>query len=303
MRTLCLYNLESKSAKTLDIRGLLKKREYWGDVIFHSLQTEDIKNPRWIDHLGKIEKILILGGDGTLHHTIQHLVNMPVEINMLPTGIANDYASYTGLSKEPLLTLDLLESGKTIKYDTINVNGQHVISGGGFGLGYLVVKSSFHLRQTRAGKYLIKNAGHRIYSLLLVWHSILERHRGFYLKIKNNNDVLEYKSYSCVFTNQANLGKNIVVAPETLATDGLFHFLLFKNPSCPSVLNSVIKIKMRRSENDNYLYRREINHVSINFREQIPAFGDGELIQEAKDWEISCSKASLNMRVPGNFNG
>lgn len=303
MRTLCLYNLNSKSCGTLDIKGLLKGRGYWGEVIFQSLEMSDISNPRWINYLDDINNILIIGGDGTLHHTIQHLINRSIDISLLPVGTGNDFASYVGLSDKPLLSLDQLENGKTIKYDTINVNGHHVISGGGFGLGYMVAKSAIQLRKTQVGKILVRNIGHRIYSILLLWHTILERHNGFFLTAKNSRDELEYKSYSCVFTNQSNLGKNIVVAPGTNATDGLFHFLLFKNPSCPSVLNSVIKIKMGRSDNDSYLYRREINHITINFKEYLPAFGDGELIGEAKDWEITCCKSSLNMRVPKKFHG
>jgi len=295
--------MNSKSAGSLDIKGLLKGRKYWGEVIFHSLQTTDIHSPKWVEHLGNMDHILIIGGDGTLHHTIQHLVSRQIIINLIPAGTANDFASYVGLPDRPLLSLELLENGKTIKYDTICVNGQHVVSGGGFGLGYMVAQSAFKLRNTRTGSLLIKNAGHRIYPLLLLWHSIMEKHKGFFLTVKNSSDVLEHKSYSCVFTNQGKLGKNIVVAPETNATDGLFHFLLFKNPSCPSVLNSVMKIKMGHSDRDNYLYRREIKQVTVNFRESLPAFGDGELIKEAKDWEISCCKSSLNMRVPKKFYG
>jgi diacylglycerol kinase (ATP) len=303
MRTLCLYNLNSKSAGNLDVKDLLRGRRYWGEVIFHSLQPTDINSPAWADHLGNVNNILIIGGDGTLHHTIQHLINRQIDINLIPSGTANDFASYAGLPSKPSLSLELLENGKTIKYDTICVNGQHVVSGGGFGLGYLVAQSALKLRNTRTGSLLIRNAGHRIYPLLLLWHSIVEKHEGFFLTVKNRSDVLEHRSYSCVFANQGKLGKNIVVAPETKATDGLFHFLLFKNPSCPSVLNSVIKIKMGHSDRDNYLYRREIEQVTVNFTESLPAFGDGELIKEAKEWEISCCKSSLNMRVPRNFHG
>jgi diacylglycerol kinase (ATP) len=303
MRTLCLYNLTAISVKNMDIENIFRGRTYWGEVIFYPLQPKDISSPGWLAYLHEINKILIIGGDGTLHHTIQYLINKPVEINLVPAGTANDFACWIGLSLNPLKSLDQLEHGKTIKYDTINANGQHIVSGGGFGMGCLVVKNVSRLKKSRKWALLIKLAGDKIYSLLLVWHSIFDPNKACSFKIIDNGNVWEYKSHACVFTNQASLGKNIVVARGTRATDGLFNFLLFKNPSCPSLLYSILKIKMGLGGKDRYQCRREVNKISIHCDKRLSAFGDGEIIPESEHWDICCHKASLNMRVPERFNG
>ncbi|WAC08500.1 MAG: diacylglycerol kinase family protein [Thermodesulfobacteriota bacterium] len=272
-------------------------------MIFYSLQPKDISCPGWLTFLDEVSKVLIIGGDGTLHHTIQHLINKPVEINLVPAGTANDFARWVGLFLNPLKSLDQLENGKTIKYDTISANGRHVVSGGGFGLGFLVADNANRLKKSHKWTLLMKLTGDKIYSLLLVWHSIFARNNTCSFRITDNEDVRDYISHACVFTNQASIGKNIVVAPGTKATDGLFHFLLFKNPSCQSVLYSLLKIKMGLSSKDRYQCRQEVNKISIYYNKRVPAFGDGEVIPESEHWDLCCHKGALNMRVPEKFNG
>ena len=80
MKTLCMYNLAARSVKDMDISHILRGRKYWGEVIFYSLQPEDISSPGWLSYLTDVSRVLIVGGDGTLHHAIQHLINTPVEI-------------------------------------------------------------------------------------------------------------------------------------------------------------------------------------------------------------------------------
>jgi diacylglycerol kinase (ATP) len=287
----------------MDIENILRGRIHWGEVMFYPLRPRDISRPGWLTYLDEIGKVLIVGGDGTLHHTIQYLINKPVEISLVPAGTANDFARWIGLSLNPLESLKRLENGKTIKYDTISANGRHVISGGGFGLGYVVANNANWLKESRKWTLLMRLAGDKIYALLLVWHSIFARSDSCCFRIEDNEDVREYRSYACVFTNQASLGKNITVAPGTRATDGLFHFLLFKNPSCPSVLYSVLKIKMGLSNRDKYQYRQEVDRLRIYCHKRLPAFGDGELIPESEHWDLCCHKASLNIRVSEGFNG
>jgi diacylglycerol kinase (ATP) len=303
MRTLCLYNQEAASMKGVDMARLLKARSYWGETVFHRLRPDDIPSPGWLARLPGADRVLIAGGDGTLHHVIQHLVGKPQEINLMPAGNANDFGRWIGLSPDPEKTLDILEKGKTMKYDTISANGRHIISGGGFGLGYSVARSAMGLRKSAGGRIARRLLKDKVYSFFLVWHSLVSRRKGLRLKVRDEAGARYYVSCACIFVNQSTLGKNILVAPGTNPSDGSFHFLLFENPSCPSVLRSVVKIRMGMGGRDRYQHRRETERMHISCAESLPAFGDGELIPESEDWEIRCHKGSLNMRVSEGFNG
>lgn len=302
IRTLCLCNRKARSAGRVDLEEMLGKRKYWGNVTYHYLQPADIFSPTWLADAENADRILIVGGDGTLHHAIQHLIGRPVEISVLPAGNANDFARWIGLSLDPLKSLNMLERGKTIKYDTINANGRHVLTGGGLGLGHSVVESTLRLRGSSSGILLGRLAKEKVYPFLLLWHALVSRHTGHSLTIDDNGEVRQYRSHACVFTNQPTLGKSIVVAPNTDSTDGLFHFLLFRNPSCRSVLYSVCKIKMGFHDNDRYQYRKESKRIVIRCHDKLPAFGDGELMPPSNSWSISSHRASLNIRVPEYFN-
>ncbi len=159
------------------------------------------------------------------------------------------------------------------------------------------------LKNSAGGRLIRRLMKGKIYPFFLIWHSLVSQREGLCLRVSDEAGVRHCTSRACIFVNQSTLGRNILVAPETRPSDGRFHFLLFENPSCPSVLRSVLKIRMGIGERDRYQHRRETERIHVSCGECLPAFGDGELMPESDSWDIVCHKGSLNMRVPERFDG
>jgi len=303
MKTLCLYNPLARKVRGSDIFKLLKGRDYWGDVYFHALSPIDLTEPKWLRYLDDAKQVLILGGDGTLHHVAQFLVHRDTLVHIIPYGTANDLGRWIGLGSDLLQNTIALETGKTVAYDAITANGRYVFSGGGFGLGYLIAENSHHLSGNNVGWLIKKLAGTNLYTLLLIWNIIRHPIIHYMHQCRLGDSKKEVDTPLVVFTNQAILGKGVLLAPDTMSTDGRYQLIIFRNTNSRSILLTLCGIKLKLKRNDPWLDRSEVQQITLEWRIPVPAFADGELLPPEKTWKIICHRGALKLRVPITFNG
>lgn len=131
-----LYNPLSNNGKSeAEVKSLSNKLEN-NELIFADItKLGDIK--AYINDLGKDEKIIISGGDGTLNHFLNDIDGMDIknEVFFFATGSGNDFLTSVGVEKGNLVPLNQFFG----KLPTVIVNGkeQKFINGIGFGIdGY-----------------------------------------------------------------------------------------------------------------------------------------------------------------------
>jgi len=78
--------------------------------------------------------IIILGGDGTVHHVVNALRGTPTTIGILPSGSGNDLARALGLPLDLETAARRLALGRTRRVDLAEVNGRVFCTVGGTGL-------------------------------------------------------------------------------------------------------------------------------------------------------------------------
>src|SRR5699024_10112322 len=62
------------------------------------------------DH-AKINTIIVIGGDGTLHEVINGLSDHPIPVSLIPSGSGNDFSRGFGISGRPLVNLEKIVFG------------------------------------------------------------------------------------------------------------------------------------------------------------------------------------------------
>ncbi len=82
--------------------------------------------------------ILVIGGDGTLHHTINGMTT-PVPLSIVPTGTGNDYVKNLDLPKNPDKILDMIEADQRLLVDLGVCNGRKFLNGIGVGFDGQIV--------------------------------------------------------------------------------------------------------------------------------------------------------------------
>ena len=82
------------------------------------------------------QRIVAIGGDGTMNEVAQALIDTPAALALVPCGSGNGLALHLGLPLAPLMALRLAahNTGRIAAIDTGSVNGRFFFNAMGFGL-------------------------------------------------------------------------------------------------------------------------------------------------------------------------
>ena len=89
------------------------------------------------------------GGDGTIHHVVQALVNTPGELAVIPTGTYNHFARDAGIPLDWRQALEVALKGERRQIDTARINHRYFVNNVSIGLYPEVVS----LREERGRDY------------------------------------------------------------------------------------------------------------------------------------------------------
>ena len=76
---------------------ILQNRAYSFESYFTAGQGDAIRLAE--DLSGRVERIVVVGGDGTVHEVVQGIVERKVELAVIPTGTGNDFVRSLGIAK------------------------------------------------------------------------------------------------------------------------------------------------------------------------------------------------------------
>jgi len=77
------------------------------------------------------ERIIICGGDGTVHEAIPGLVNAEATLGIIPLGTGNDFVRTLGIKKNISFACSVIRNGTEKRIDIARVNGKYYFAGVG----------------------------------------------------------------------------------------------------------------------------------------------------------------------------
>jgi diacylglycerol kinase (ATP) len=80
-----------------------------------------------------LDRILVGGGDGTLHHAVQGLAGTDCALGVVPSGSGNDLARALSIDRRPLRALDRALRGTPGRIDLGRVGNRHFLGAAGLG--------------------------------------------------------------------------------------------------------------------------------------------------------------------------
>lgn len=178
------------------------------------------------------EKILVGGGDGTIHgavngilegldpHALPSADSLPI-LSVLPMGTGNDLARSLGLPLDPWKALDELDWNRVRPVDLIRTEGEiegwciNVISGG------LAEKEG--MSRDGSGKTSLGTMAYWRRGIL----TMTDEHEPYALSLVLDGDTrMEFRAQDLVLGNGRYAGGGIPVAPEASLDDGRLDLLL-----------------------------------------------------------------------------
>ncbi len=238
--------------------------------------------------------IAICGGDGSIRPIVSAILQLPVNIGIIPLGSGNGLARTAGIPNSVDKALDVVLAGKSSAIDAFLINDQlstHVC-----GLGFdAKVAHDFSAANNR---------GLNTYTKIAVKNFTSAKTYPF--KIEADGKSFEVEAFLICIANSNQFGNNFKVAPKASICDGLLDIVVVKKTNKAqailSFINQVIsgKIKSvhsRHFDKKNILYF-QTSKIKIHNPRFAPLHIDGDPAETVKDFTIEVLPSAYKLIQP-----
>ena len=202
----------------VDSTLLFAKNENLESILYETLGTKDVENIKNLYNIHKPERIIIIGGDGTIRMVAEAIAKEDVILGIIPAGSANGFALDLDLQLTLEKNLEVAFLHQFMEVDIIKING----------------KISIHLSDLGLNAELIKNYeqgeihGKWGYALNTIT-TLFDSGEPFTAKVKANNETFGYVAIMIVIANAKKYGTGVVINPNGVMNDGKFELVILKN--------------------------------------------------------------------------
>ncbi|MGY4383220.1 diacylglycerol kinase (ATP) [Pedobacter sp. UYP24] len=209
------------------------------------------------------DKIIAVGGDGTVKLVAACLLGKNIPIGIIPAGSANGMAKELGIPTEPIPALELCLHGKPKKIHAITVNGELCIHLADIGFNAYLVKKFNSLKHRGMWGYT-----------KAAWQALWSHHKlDVTFKIKNK--MIRSEAAMVVIANATRYGTGVKINPEGKLDDRVFEVVLVKKYSVMEIL----KLKFTDMKlNPKNIEVFQITDLNIRTKRKVHFQVDGEYI-------------------------
>jgi diacylglycerol kinase (ATP) len=232
MRTLVIVNANAVGGRAMAVFKRVEGRlgEALGEFIVAVTQTPE----EMAGHLDEaapagVERLIVLGGDGTLHAAVNALAERPglsPVLGSLPVGTGTDWPRVLGMPRDPLAALDWLARAKPVPCDLGRVDYLDTSRGGRparrifINIASAGVSGEVDARVNRARR-------RTALTFLRATLATLIKYKPQRIAVECDGEKLyEGRSYLLAVANGQFFGRGMWVAPNALVNDGLFDVVL-----------------------------------------------------------------------------
>lgn len=234
------------------------------------------------------ERIIAVGGDGTLNEVAQAVVGTTAAFALVPCGSGNGLARHLGIPTRPHAALALATDpgSATTTIDVGEADG-HVFFNV-MGLGFDAVISERFNRLTRRGLPAYVRTG----------VSTFLRHRAEPLRVSAPGLEREIEAYLVAVANSAQYGNGAFIAPGASVTDGKLELVALPAPGMVSALTQVARLFHGSLDRDRRVTRLSAAEFTILRRAPGPFHTDGEVHMAGREIRIRTLPRALRIVVP-----
>jgi YegS/Rv2252/BmrU family lipid kinase len=202
----------------VDSTLLFAKNENLESILYETSGKRDVENIKNLYNIHKPERIIIIGGDGTIRMVAEAIAKEDVILGIIPAGSANGFALDLDLQLTLEKNLEVAFLHQFMEVDIITING----------------KISIHLSDLGLNAELIKNYeqgeihGKWGYALNTIT-TLFDSGEPFTAKVKANNETFGYVAIMIVIANAKKYGTGVVINPNGVMNDGKFELVILKN--------------------------------------------------------------------------
>ena len=189
------------------------------------------------ENAANYERLVCLGGDGTLSDTIAGLMTLPQEkrpkLGYIPMGTANDVANTLGLPmRQPGRAAEMILAGTPLHYDVGEMDGVGFFT-------YIAAFGAFTEVSYKTDQELKRTLGHLAY--VLGGLNALSTIKSYKAVIEHENGVVEGEFIYGAMSNSLSVAGMVRLNDDLVdLSDGKFEILLVRRPKDVMEVNSIL---------------------------------------------------------------
>lgn len=261
----------------------LDKSRYSYDIVFtqyrnhgKELATQAAKE--------NIDIVCAVGGDGSVHEVGTALIKTNVKLAIIPIGSGNGLARHLNIPLNVKDAIMCINTGSSIKMDTVKVNDKSFLGVGGYGLDAIVASSFDKGRKRGLIGYIL--------TIILEFF----RYNPLNVSIDVDGQVKTLPVVLCTVANSSQFGNGFTVSPESNVTDGEIELCILKPFRFWSVPSIVFNFFRKRSHKSKFSEIIRFKNAKIRLTNKVAHY-DGEPFEVKDELVVSVVPKSLNILV------
>lgn len=237
----------------------------------------------WISDY-KPDRVVAVGGDGTLKFLAEQTLYSGLPIAFLPAGSANGMAAELNVPKDATAAIRLAVEGASKKMDVVRINGHASIHLSDIGLNAQLIK------------YFEQSDSRGMWGYVREVFKVMRRKEQINLQLIADGRQLERTAWMVVIANARLYGTGAAINPDGSIHDGKFEVVLLKQLSIFEIIKMVLR--------NRRLNRKKTEILSVEklqLRTDAPVYFqvDGEYIGTVDAVEANIEREAVDI-VVGN---
>ncbi len=275
-----------------DIIATLAENGY-EPIVYPILPGTDFTSEKLLaEYDGRIDMVLCSGGDGTLNHVMNAIMDMknkPV-LSYVPAGSTNDFAKGIGIPAQRSKAIEIAARGKEYIYDVGKINDKY--------FNYVAAFGAFSKVSYATDQELKNVIGYAAYVISAI--AELPQNIGYsiHMKVKAEGVCEEGDYLFGAVSNSASVGgMNLFGDTDIHQNDGKMELMLIRAPKNLTEFNAVLAALATRQEGNPYITFKQVRYANFYAEEEVQWTLDGEYGGAYTETNIEVINKAVTLKV------
>lgn len=211
-------------------------------------------------------RIAVAGGDGTVAAAVQILAYTHVELGIIPTGTANNFATALRLPLDLHSALQILKIGIPQTISLGKANGRYFTEAAGVGL----FADALALYDDTNHKQLLKG----VITLIRIFFKL----NGYHIELEIDGVKYSHKAVMCTVANAFRIGYAFPIAPAAKLTDDQLDMVLIGDIKRSELLTYFRAMRAQLHPSLPKITMQKVRTVTISSRHTLNVHADDQII-------------------------
>ncbi|MDN5331439.1 MAG: hypothetical protein PWP45_664 [Tepidanaerobacteraceae bacterium] len=213
------------------------------------------------------EKIVAVGGDGTVREVVQALSHRKASLGVIPAGTGNDFVRSVGIPSDPKKALEVLKSGKVRCIDLLRAGDSFFINVAGAGLDAEVADAV-----NKSARFFNGTVTY-VVQLIKVLAASTPRH----VTIEIDGKTVKRRAWLVSVGNARYYGGGMMICPDALVDDGFLDVCIVNEISKVELLRFLPSVFSGKHKNHPAYEVLRGKKVKIKFNPPAKVHVDGDI--------------------------